>query len=130
LVVNHVEEPESLVGPWVVERLAQPDGSMTSPIAETTIDVHFHDDRSVTGKAGCNSYRGSYRTEGRSITIQAPVSTRKFCMRPTGVMEQEAQFLKAIVEAGRYSIDDRGRLVITDSTDRRLVLLRRAPSPS
>jgi heat shock protein HslJ len=78
--------------------------AVTSVLAGTTITAVFGEDGSLTGSAGCNTYMTSYTTDGHAITIQPAASTRKMCVEPQGVMEQEAAYLVALTTAATYSI--------------------------
>lgn len=57
----------------------------------------------LNGFAGCNSYFGSFETDGNSLTIGALVSTKMACEE--GIMDQEAQYLSALAAADSYSIE-------------------------
>ncbi len=59
----------------------------------------------ASGSAGCNDYNASYELDGENITIAPAVTTRKFCEEPEGVMEQETEFLTALLSANTYQID-------------------------
>ena len=70
----------------------------------TTITAVFGEDGSLTGSAGCNNYTASYTVDGDAITIGPAASTRKMCVEPEGVMEQEMAYLTALTTAATYSI--------------------------
>ncbi len=89
--------PIALAGTsWRVMGVNDGRQAVTSPIIGTTVTLNFGVDGQVTGSAGCNSYFGPYQTEGDQIRVGPLGSTRKMCVRPEGIMEQEAQFLAAL----------------------------------
>ena len=74
-------------------------------ITDTTLLADFGKDGTLSGKAGCNTYSGGYKTNGNQITIGPLVSTMMACDQPAGVMEQEAQYLAALQSAATYQIE-------------------------
>jgi heat shock protein HslJ len=60
----------------------------------------------LAGRAGCNQYSASFTLSGEdAIKLSAAIATRMFCGEPSGVMEQEAAFLKALEAISRYRIE-------------------------
>jgi len=60
----------------------------------------------LVGRAGCNQYSASFTLSGEdAIKLSAAIATRMFCGEPSGVMEQEAAFLKALEAVSRYRIE-------------------------
>ena len=60
----------------------------TKPILGTTITANFSNGE-IRGTAGCNSYFGSYTTDGTRIEFGELGWTAMACLDPDGVMEQE-----------------------------------------
>ncbi|MEO7001731.1 MAG: META domain-containing protein [Ktedonobacterales bacterium] len=60
----------------------------------------------VGGSAGCNTYSGGYTLEGDRLTIRGPISTRKMCSAPAGVMEQEYTYLQALSTTQTCNLQD------------------------
>jgi heat shock protein HslJ len=58
----------------------------------------------VSGNSGCNTYRGGYETNGDQLKVGPLASTRMFCDKPAGVMDQEQQYLAALKNAATYEI--------------------------
>ena len=56
-----------------------------------------------TGNAGCNKMFGSYTVKGGTIRFSKVGTTKMFCAKP-GVMKDEAEFIRALGAAARYSI--------------------------
>jgi len=98
--------PASLAGKWVVTAFRR-DGEVTSVLADTEITLALADDGTLVGSGGCNVYRATYAVAGGSIELSAPFSTRKACLQPEGVMEQEAAYLQALPTVARYRLDGR-----------------------
>lgn len=99
-----MSDAAALVGKWVVTALRR-DDELVSTLAESEITLVLAADGSLVGSGGCNVYRASYTLDGDAIAIVHPFSTRKACLRPEGVMEQEAAYLRALPEARCYRLD-------------------------
>jgi heat shock protein HslJ len=87
--------------------------AVVSVLRDTSLTLEFSDaepgtDARVAGSAGCNRFFGAF-TQGAqgddAIAIGPLASTRKLCPAPEGVMEQEAQFLKALETAATWRMD-------------------------
>jgi len=70
--------------------------AVVSVLGGSTLTMAFSADGRVSGSAGCNNYVATYTASGTSLTIGPAAATRKMCVNPEGVMEQEQQFLKAL----------------------------------
>ncbi|MEJ2559386.1 MAG: META domain-containing protein [Anaerolineae bacterium] len=64
----------------------------------------FGADGTVTGSAGCNTYRAGYEVDGNKISIGLPASTMMACAEPEGIMEQEQEYLTALSTVATYQI--------------------------
>jgi heat shock protein HslJ len=80
------------------------------PIEGTTITANFKDGE-VRGKAGCNSYTGSYQVDGDRIQIGELALTLMACLEPEGVMEQEQYLMQFLQDAQTLRIAE-GRLFL------------------
>lgn len=85
------------------------------PIAGTQLTIQFGD-RQLSGRAGCNQYGGDYHAGGGSIRFEGLHNTEMACMEPEGVMEQERDYLEALMSASSYELVD-GGLAIVAGTD-------------
>ncbi|MGH3045095.1 MAG: META domain-containing protein [Gaiellaceae bacterium] len=85
----------SPVGDWQAIGLLQGD-AFTSLLEGTEITASFDEDGALSGSAGCNTYNSTYTTEGGTIEVAEPSSTRMACPEPEGVMDQEAAYLAAL----------------------------------
>ncbi len=98
-----VVEPAALTGvTWVALFYNNGRGAAVSVLADTEITALFGDDGSLSGSAGCNNYMGGFTTDGSSIAIDPPASTRKAC--PDAIMQQEAEYLAALPTAATFTI--------------------------
>ncbi len=105
--------------PWLAEAIVDASGSLTPTIAGTTISATFADG-SVTGSAGCNDYVTTFEATGDSIKFGPVVTTRKMCVEPNGVMEQETAYARSLESAAAYAIVD-GKLGLLDADGATLV---------
>jgi heat shock protein HslJ len=110
LVLLDVDENEVLryvaatpEGSWEVTSFATAT-AVSSPIAGTELTASFEEDGTLSGFAGCNTYMTTYSTDGEAIEIAPAATTRKACPEPDGVMQQEAAYVAALVEAERFSV--------------------------
>jgi heat shock protein HslJ len=92
------------VGNWQATAI-QSGTAFASPLPGTEVPARFAEDGTLTGSAGCNTYRTTYTTDRGSIEIATPAATRKACAAPEGVMEQEAAYLAALPTAAHYRVD-------------------------
>ena len=83
-----------LEGEWNVTGYNNGKQAVTSPIIGTTLTATFTADGQVGGDAGCNSYSGPYKLDGRKLTVGPLATTMKACEQ--AVMDQETQFLSAL----------------------------------
>ena len=90
------------VGSW--QATAFQGDAVSSLVAGTEITADFAEDGSLSGSAGCNTYRTTYTTDRGGIEIEAPAATKKACAEPEEIMEQEAAFLTALPTAARYEV--------------------------
>ena len=113
-----------LRGEWTVDSFATNANTVSAVLPETDIDVVFGI-ANVGGFAGCNSFSGTYGTNGDIVRISPLATTRLACDQP--IMDQETAFLKALQGAAR--IDVRANSVnLTDLGGSILVALVR-PTP-
>ncbi len=95
LMAFELSEPPALVGTrWKVTGYNNGRGAVVSVKTGTELFFEFAADGTVTGSAGCNTFRSTYTRDGNAMKLTPAVSTRRACVEP-GVMEQEATFLSA-----------------------------------
>ena len=119
-----------LLGKWQVDSFETKPNTVSILLPGTTIDVAFGIG-SVGGFSGCNSFSGTYGTNGNVVRIGRLATTRLAC--PDDVMAQETAFLQAL--EGASLIETRNNQVnLTDLGGSLKVALLRptpeiAPSP-
>jgi heat shock protein HslJ len=81
--------------------------AVVSTITGTNLTMAFSGDGRVAGSAGCNNFTAPYTLEGQKLAIGQAAATRRMCVSPERVMEQEAEFLKALatVATARFEGD-------------------------
>lgn len=90
---------------WIVTGYNNGNQAVVSVIIDTELSADFGTDGKLSGSAGCNTYTSTYETSLENIKIGPAASTRMMCAEPVGVMEQEAQYLKALETAATYRLD-------------------------
>jgi heat shock protein HslJ len=119
--------PPTISGNWQLQSFGSPDAP-TAVLPDTSITANFAEG-TLSGRAGCNTYRGSYTTQARRLTIAPLATSRKLC--PPAVMAQEAAFLTALQTAKKYRINDQGQLQLRYKTDDGVQLLTfNPPTPA
>lgn len=94
-------------GTWDVTGYNNGRQAVVGPLTDGQLTIAF-EKGTVTGQAGCNTFRADVSTQGERITIGPTATTRKMCAE--AVMTQEREFLKALESASTWSIDARGLL--------------------
>jgi heat shock protein HslJ len=85
---------------WVLVEMAG-----TADFAHIVPTLKFGTDDTVSGFAGCNTFRGIYTPDGH---IGSLASTKIACQRPASLIESD--YLKALTDVGGWTLVD-GRLV-------------------
>jgi heat shock protein HslJ len=83
--------------------------------------LEFGPDGTVSGNVGCNSFTGSYTTDGSSLSVSALASTTRACEPDLGALEQ--QYTAALEAATEFELrgstltlrDDAGAMQVTAS---------------
>ncbi|WAI01921.1 META domain-containing protein [Methanogenium organophilum] len=102
LVTYAIAQPKLTAGEWQMVSYRDAGGNTVSALAGTDVTAVFGEDGQVTGKSGCNSYFGSYTTDGPTISIGPLGMTMMYCETPVGVMDQESGYLAALEQAVSY----------------------------
>jgi heat shock protein HslJ len=90
---------------WQVTNINNGKQAVTSLIADSKLTSVFGTDGKLSGSAGCNNYTANYKIEAKKVKIGTIIATRKMCAKPTGVMQQEVLFLKALATAATYDVE-------------------------
>ncbi len=90
-----------LEGPtWVAQEMSV-DGTMTAPMAEAPPHAVF-DDGAIAGSSGCNSYNGTYESDGDSMTIGPLATTLMACT--TQLQGQETLYFELLAQVDTYEV--------------------------
>jgi heat shock protein HslJ len=107
--------PESLTGTtWILDSYNGGNGAIVSVITGTEISLSLNKDNEISGSAGCNTYFGSYETDGAALSFGMIGATLMFCDEPKGTMEQETAYLNLLEIAAYYGITG-DQLVVEDA---------------
>jgi heat shock protein HslJ len=90
---------------WIVTGYNNGKEAVVSVISGSELTASFGADGKLTGSAGCNTYVTTYELQAKRVTIKPAATTRKMCVTPEGIMEQETQFIKALGTAASFNID-------------------------
>jgi heat shock protein HslJ len=132
LLVFDAAPRNPLLGTWSVEAY-EAEGAVLAPPEGVRLEVVFGL-ASIGGFAGCNSFSGTYGTNGNYVRISPLATTREAC--DEAVMAVEEAFLKAL--QGISFVDRRAdQLLLSDRNGSMVVTLSRpqpdaaaSPSPS
>ena len=70
----------------------------------TAMTANF-DSGEISGSASCNHYFGSYQAKSGKIQISGLGWTEMACMDPDGIMTQEQEIMRILMEASSYEIN-------------------------
>lgn len=112
------ETPPQIEGAWNVNGVNDGRKALMSTLRGTTLTMTFAGG-TVSGSAGCNTFRGTYKVQGERVAIGRVSTTRKACPGD-GVMKQEANFVAALERAETWKIES-GELTLRGADGERLV---------
>jgi heat shock protein HslJ len=112
----NVMTPAPLTGTtWYLTSFLDSKGKMWSPVSGAPISLLFSADGTLSGKAGCNQYTGSYTVSGNTLAISPTFArTAMFCGE-AGVMEREDAYLAVLPQMTLYQITG-NQLTLSDGT--------------
>lgn len=99
-------EPGLTSGVWEATGINNGKGGVASLLKDTEVTARFDDEGRISGNGGCNNFTGNYEAESESMKIGPLAVTRKMATAPAGIMEQEANVLKALGKTVSYRIDE------------------------
>ena len=121
LLVFDAAPENPLLGRWDVDSFSDAPGSLVAVLPDTELDVLFGIGN-VGGSSGCNTFAGTYGTNGNVVRVGALATTQMAC--PDAIMTQETAFLAAL--QGAALIDARTSTAnLTDLSGNILVALVR-----
>ncbi len=83
-------------------------------IETSTITAKFGEDKSLTGTAGVNTYRGTYKADDAGKIAISPAIASTEMAGPEDLMAQEEAYLQALPRATTYKVEG-SRLMLRDS---------------
>ena len=98
-------EAGGLVGAWDLAEMGP-----TADFARIQPTIEFTADGSVSGFAGCNSYSGSYTTDGSTLTFGPLMTTKMACQAPGATVE--GAYLAALSGVTGWAVEADGRLLL------------------
>ena len=90
---------------WQLNTYNNGQGAIVSLVPGSKITATFDNNGGLAGFAGCNNYLAGYTYTNESIEISFPISTRKFCGQPEGIMTQESAYLQSLSNAEVFKIE-------------------------
>lgn len=108
VLATFAAQSNSLAGTsWIVTGHNNGRQAVVSSLEGTELTLQFGTDGRYAGSAGCNRINGSFTQQGERVTLGPAAATRRMCPEPKGVMDQEAEFLKALqtVTTARFEGD-------------------------
>lgn len=127
LVLARISTPVLDGTSWEVTGFNNGRDAVVSPIVGTTLTLSFRDG-TLSGHAGCNTFRASYSVDGDRIAVGPAASTRKACAGE-GVMEQERAYLAALESATTWKIE-RDLLDVHRADGQRVLTAKRVAAPA
>ena len=122
-----VPQSRTLDGRWQVNRYNNGRQGVVSPLLGTDLDLSFLADGRIGGSSGCNRYNATVQVDGNKLTISTPMSSRRMCSAPVGVMEQERQFLAALSSVATLRLEGQ-RLELRSADGALALILKRLPT--
>ena len=85
-------------------------------VKDSIVTLEFEDKKNISGRAGCNSYFGSYTLEDARLKISANLGSTMAACEDKAMMLQEKTFLKLLSEGiNMKANEDLDKMVITTS---------------
>jgi heat shock protein HslJ/uncharacterized membrane protein len=97
-----VAEAQKLDGDWRVSGFNNGRDAVVGLAGDAPITLSF-EKGSVSGNAGCNTFRGAYTVDGQGVKLGPLAATRMAC--PDPLMKQEREFLAALESAVKWAIE-------------------------
>jgi heat shock protein HslJ len=122
-----VAQAKTLAGSWRVSAYNNGRQAVVSPLVGTVLDLSFLEGGRIGGNSGCNRFNAKFQVRGNQVAISAPLSTRRLCGEPAGVMDQERQFLAALASVAKLRHEGQ-RLELRRADGALAVILQRLPT--
>jgi len=92
---------------WRATAINNGKGGVVGVASVSSVTLAFGADGRASGSAGCNNFTAGYTVDGSSLRFGPAAVTQKMCAE-TGVMEQEAAFLKALESVATARVEADG----------------------
>ncbi len=92
---------------WVWQEMMNEEGKVIKPKKPDAFVLSFEEDGRFSVKTDCNSNGGSYITDSVGIEFGEIMATKMYCEGA-----QEAEFIRALMEAKRYEFSSKGELLL------------------
>jgi heat shock protein HslJ len=92
-----------LVGTWTLAEMGP-----TADFAQLQPTIEFGSDGTVAGFAGCNTFSGTYATDGADLTLGPLATTKMACQGPGSAVETD--YLSALSGVTGWAVEPDGRL--------------------
>lgn len=103
-------EPSGSAGTGIVGAWNLAEMGPTADFAHLQPTIEFTADGGVSGFAGCNTFSGSYTTQGSTLTWGPLATTKMACQRPGSAVESD--YLAALSAVNAWKIEPDGRLLL------------------
>jgi heat shock protein HslJ len=125
IVMELAPAPSGLTGVrWIATGINNGRGGVVSAIPGWPVDAVFGEDETVTGRGGCNRFRGPWSLIGAMLAI-GPLATTRMACPDEAVMAQESAFTRAMELATSYE-RELDRLVLRDAGGAALIIFEAA----
>lgn len=121
LVLNACASPagNTVALPGTKWELVSLNGFAPISVSGTSVTLFFVGEDKAGGDAGCNTYNGTYKVNGSSLTFGSMMSTAMACEPP--IMDQEQAYLKALGETKSYE-GTADNLILKDASGKELAV--------
>ncbi len=110
---------------WQLSAYSNQEGALVQALAGADVTASIAN-AVIQGSAGCNDYAADLQINADSLTVTPPITTRKECAQPEGVMEQENSFLDNLLEVTSYAIAG-DELIFRNAEGKTLLLFKARP---
>ena len=118
-VLTYVASTPGVEGEWTVISVLY-DDAIRSVVVGTELTADFSADGTLSGNTGCNSFRGDYTLEGRTLRV-GPLTATKDACPSKDASEQEKGYLAALESAVRIEqtgpeltlLNSKGQMAVT-----------------
>ncbi len=128
VVIIMTARTDPLIGNWQVETMLDAQSQLAPILPATGLTMEFTPEHTVFGSSGCNTYTAEYTNLGHQLTINQPAATLMFCETPTGIANQEQQFMTNISQVTGYQVSA-NQLLLTGADGQTIISLVSKPIP-